>query len=166
MNLDFAAAVFADLPRKQKPRTHAFSQHRAFTFEDLEKFADRQINANRVIGNITKDTFHRFSDELCRALCNAGPHVVDVRVRVGSDVDRCEMIVSMASPLIPSEVYGASVHVDELKMRRGSTPASAATEAPASFWNRAKSFIAAEWKKTATNPGDEYDGPRGWRDAA
>lgn len=164
MNLDFAAAVFTDLPRKQSQRNHRFVIKRTFTADDLELLIDRGI-AERSIAKISRTAFDDVAKRLAHALCNAGPHVVNLTVGVKMDAEAETASVVVETPIIPATTYGAAVHVDEL--RRVPAPVGiTSTDAPASFWRRAGSFLAETWAKTATNPGVEYDGPRGWRDAA
>jgi hypothetical protein len=163
-SVDLAAAVFARLPRVQKPCADVLGDFRSITHKDVLRMGD---DAERGVGEVATRLFNGVALELARSLCNAGPHVVDLKVSVGQVPNLPGVTVAVRTPRIPAKTYGDVIHASEFMpplYDRRTGPAAAVygtghiDPKPPSLWGRFKAAVA---RLAEPIP---YDGPRGWRD--
>ncbi len=158
LRFNIAEAVFASVPRKQPKRNHGFSVRRTITDADLEHFVERGT-AKAILDKTAVHLLGEVSRDMAAALVNAGPHVVDLVVRVDYDVEKQSHVVLASTPLLASKTYGPSVARADLHVRqRGETVAP--VEPPAPWWKR----LGAAIVRAGTEP-LKYDGPHGSIDA-
>ena len=149
-------AVFKNVPRKQEPRSRGLSISRTITNEDLEAMVRRRT-AEPILAKLAPSMLADLASGLVSGIVNAGPCVVDIRLRAEYDPALEAHKITASTPLIRTKTYGPEVKSADLVVTaRGEAPAERVT--PETIWSRVKRWV------NVIGRDEVYNGPRGFLD--